>query len=221
MAVVELKCDFRQRTGKGGSRSVRRDGFVPAVLYGGDTEPASIKIERGRFEALIRTPGGIHSVIDFKIPDQGEQIALIREIQRDPISREVLHVDFQRIKAGEPVQVVVPLHISGTPVGVKMGGGVLEFVTREIDVRCLPRHIPGRWEVDVSALDVGDALHVSDLDLPDMEPLTEGERVIAVVVSPTKISEPTEGDEDEDAEAAEGAEGEAAGDDDGEEKKDD
>lgn len=219
MAVVELKCDFRQRTGKGGSRSVRRDGFVPAVLYGGDTEPASIKIERSRFEALLRTPGGMHSVIDFKIPDQGEQIALIREVQRDPVSREVLHVDFQRIKAGEPVHVVVPLHITGTPVGVKLGGGVLEFVTREIDVRCLPRDIPGRWEVDVTALEVGDSLHVSDLDLPNMEPLTERERVIAVVVSPTKISESTDDAEGDEAEGAEGAEAATAEGDD--EKKDD
>jgi large subunit ribosomal protein L25 len=216
MAVVELKGDFRQRTGKGGSRSVRREGWVPAILYGGDAEPAAIKVERGRFEALVRTPGGVHSVIDFKIPDQGEQIALIREIQRDPVSREVLHVDFQRIKAGELVHVVVPLVLTGLPVGVKLGGGVLEFVTREIDVRCLPRDIPGRWELDVSNLDVGDSVLVSDIELPNMERLTEGRRVVAVVVSPTKMTETT--DAEDEAAAAEAAEGVKV---EGDEKKDD
>jgi len=188
--------------GKGGARQVRRDGFVPAILYGGGSDPACLKITKKAFDILLRTPGGLHSVIDFKLPT-GSQMALIREVQRDPVSREIVHVDFQRIEEGKPVNVVVPIVLKGQSAGVKLGG-ILEHLTREIDVRCLPRDIPGRWEVDISHLAIGDSLHVRDIVLPNMEVLTEADRVVCVVVSPTveEVAAPA---------AAATAEGAAAG----------
>jgi large subunit ribosomal protein L25 len=152
----------------------------------------------------LRTPGGLHSVIDFKLP-HGNQMALVREVQRDPISREVTHVDFQRIEEGKLVNVRVPLVLRGASPGVKLGG-VLEHLTRELDVRCLPRDIPGRWEVDISSLNIGDSIHVRDVVLPDMEVLTDGDRVVCVVIAPTveEITAPSA------AVAAEGAAATAA-----------
>lgn len=204
MAVFDLAGEPRKRTGKGGSRQVRRDGYIPAVLYGAQKEPAAIKIAAKAFDDLTRTPGGMHSVIDFKMSDRKEEVmALIRDVQRDPVSRAIIHVDFQMIEAGKPVDVVLPLHLTGVPVGVKLGGGILEHVTREIEVRCLPRNISGRFEIDVSALEVGDHLSVSDLTIPDVEILTDGSRTIALVAAPTVIEEPKAA-EDEEAALAEG-----------------
>ena len=208
MAVVELAGDFRRRLGKGGSRAVRRDGFVPAILYGSGEAPIPIKVNSHVFETLVRSPGGVHAVIDFKLPGSEEIMALIREVQRDPVSRNIVHVDFQRIKAGVPVTVRLPIALTGTPAGVKLGG-ILEFIARDIDVKCLPQHVIGRFEVDVSEFNIGDSLLVKDLDIPNMEILTEPDRTIAMVAAPTVVVEPTtEEDEAAEGEGAEGAEGE-------------
>jgi large subunit ribosomal protein L25 len=223
MAVVELVGDFRRRTGKGGSRQVRRDGFIPAVLYGKEEEPLSIKIDAGAFRKLMRTPGGHHSLIDFKLPEQGEIQALIREIQRDPVSREIVHIDFNRVRAGVAVDIVVPISLTGVSYGVKTEGGIMEHVTRELSVRCLPRHMPGTMELDVSELKIGDRITVADLSIPDAEILTEVERTIVLVAAPNVIEEPTTGEEaEEGAEGAVAAAGDpAAADGDGGESKGD
>jgi len=202
MAVVELAGDFRQRTGKGGANQVRREGFIPAVLYGGTEEPKAIKIESHVFETLIRTPGGSHSVIDFKLPKHDAIMALIRDVQRHPVSREVLHVDFLMIEADKTVQVELPIHLVGAPRGVTEGG-ILEHITRAIEVECLPRDIVSHFDVDVSALEIGDSISVEDITVANMEVLTEKERTIASVVAPTILAEPTT---DEEAEGEEGEE---------------
>ncbi len=211
MAVVELIGENRARSGKGGARQVRRDGFVPAVLYGGTVDPVSLKIERSKFEVLLRTPGGRHSVIDFQLPS-GNQLALIREVQRHPVSRAVIHVDFQRIEEDKPVQVEIPIVLTGVSAGQKIGG-VLEHVTREVEARCMPRDIPGRWLIDISHMELGQTMHASDLDIPNVEILVEPERVICVIAEPTKAVEPTTDEEaegEEAAEAEEGADGEGS-----------
>ena len=202
MAVIQLVGDLRQRMGKEGSSKVRRDGFIPAILYGSKQKALPIKIDAKAFDKVVRQPGGVHSVIDFKLPGHPDTIALVREIQRDPVSREVIHLDFEVIEADKPVQVIVPLHLVGVPKGVKEGG-VLEHITRDIDVKCLPRDIPGRWEVDVSQLAIGDHLSVKDLVLPNLEVLSDLNRTIATVVAPTIIVEAAPAAE---AEAVEGAE---------------
>lgn len=209
MAVVELRGDLRRRTGKGGARQVRRDGFIPAILYGGADEPKPIKIESHVFETLMRSGGGSHSVIDFKLPDHSAIMALIRDVQRHPVSRDIVHVDFQMIEADKPVHVELPLRLVGTPKGVKLGG-ILEHITREIDVRCLPRHIVSSFDVNVENLEVGDSISVEDIQIPDMEILTEQDRTIAACVAPTILAEPTTTEEEETPEGA--AEGAAAGD---------
>jgi large subunit ribosomal protein L25 len=209
MAIIELSGELREDLGKGESRQIRREGYIPAVLYGANETPTPVKIESRAFHRLMRTPGGLHSVIDFKLPGRSDVMALVREIQRDPLSREILHVDFQHIEAGKPVHVTVPIVLTGTPAGVREGG-VLEFVSREIEVKCLPRHIPGRWEVDVSALSIGNSIHASDLQIPGVELLTDPGRTIAIVVAPTVIAEPTPAEVGaEGAPAAEGEEAEA------------
>lgn len=215
MAVVELAGDVRARTGKGGARAVRRDGFIPAILYGSTEDPKPIKVQAHVLESLIRTPGGSHSVIDFKLPKHAAIMALIRDVQRHPVTRQILHVDFQMIEEGKAVTVDLPLHLIGIPKGVKEGG-ILEHITREIEVRVLPRDIVSHFDVDVEALEIGDSLSVEDLQVPNMEILTERDRTIAACVAPTVLAEPTAAE----AEDEEGAEAAAEGDEEKAEKKD-
>jgi large subunit ribosomal protein L25 len=127
-------------------------------------------------------------------------------VQRHPVSRDIVHVDFQMIEADKPVDVELPLRLVGTPKGVKLGG-ILEHITREIEVRCLPRHILSSFDVNVEDLDVGDSISVEDIQTPNMEILTEQDRTIAACVAPTILAEPTTTEEEETPEgAAEGAE---------------
>src|SRR5262249_54031768 len=134
----------------------------------------------------------------------GEHTALIRDVQYDPITHGILHLDFQKVSLTETVEVEVTVHLKGLPVGVKDGGGVLEHITRTVEVRCLPTAIPSALDVDVSALNIGDSVHVRDLIVADVEILTDLETTVATVVPPTVVEEkPVE-------EAAAAAVGEAA-----------
>jgi len=119
----------------------------------------------------------------------GEYTALVRDVQYDPLTHGILHLDFQHISLTETVEVRVTLHLNGTPVGVKDGGGILEYILRDVEVRCLPTAIPASIDVDVSALNIGDSIHVRDLSVPDVEILTDADSTIATVVPPTVIEE--------------------------------
>ncbi len=209
MAIVELAGDIRVRMGRGGSNEVRREGDIPAILYGKGEKPMPIKINARVFDTLVRTQGGIHSVIDLKLPEHSKVMALIREIQRDPVSRDIVHVDFLHISMDKPVQMTVPIVLVGMATGVKEGG-ILEHLTREIDVKCLPRDIPTSVEVNVEELDIGMSVHVRDLDMGNVEVLTEEDRTITIVVAPTVLAAADEGEEAE-GEEAEGEEAEGEG----------
>src|SRR5579859_3161264 len=186
MERVSLSALERTATGKGAAKRARREGLVPAVLYGRGRTPRAVSLGRKDLVAALHTAGR-NALIDLRIAQDGDaqtEVAMIEEIQRDHIRREILHVDLHLISLTEALEVSVPVVLSGTPEGVTSGGGVLEQVRREIEVRCLPTQIPDRFTVDVSGLRVGASIHVSELKVAEgIEILTPPEEVIAAVVA--------------------------------------
>ena len=191
MAMQSLKSDRRNEAGKGVARKLRRSGRIPAVYYGRGEAPISITIGLKELEEIIQQSGGSNVIVDLKVEGDaaGDRKAIIREIQRDPVEGNILHLDLQHISLTERITVEVPIVLVGTPIGVKDGGGILEHLLREVEVECLPTDIPSKLEVEVSGLNIGDSLHVSDLKADRVTIKTEADRAIAAVVPPTILEE--------------------------------
>ncbi len=188
MAVIALPAEKREALGKGGARKSRAAGRIPGVLYGHGEQPVPISIVQRTFQLALQKHQGGNAIVNLAL-DGGEFTALIRDVQYDPITHSVIHLDFQHISLTERVEVEVTVRLVGVPVGVKDGGGILETITRTVEVRCLPTAIPAALEVDVSALNIGDSVHVSDLQAQDVEILTDATATVATVVAPTVIEE--------------------------------
>jgi large subunit ribosomal protein L25 len=188
MAVISLSGQLRERLGKGGARTARRDGKIPAVLYGHGEQPLSVSIGARDFDLALRGHKGGNPIVNLSV-DAKEFTALIRDVQYDPVTHGILHLDFQHISLTETIEVEVPVHLTGVPVGVKDGGGILETILREVEVRCLPTAIPSSIDADVSALNIGDSVHVRDLSVPNVTILTDPDATVATVVPPTVMEE--------------------------------
>lgn len=199
--TVTLGAERRSSKGKGAARGMRAAGRIPAVIYGHGRDPEALSLSRQEFERALTGVEVSSAVIDLDV--EGAPVkALIREIQRHPIRSEILHVDFLEIHAGEQITLQLAIHLTGSPDGVRNGGGVLDQVMRELTIRVLPRNIPDRLNVDVTELRVGQSLHVRDVTIPDVEILTDPGKTICTVVAPRVEAEPVEGAEAEE-EAAE------------------
>ncbi len=184
MAVISLKGERRPGLGKGGARKARAAGSIPAVVYGHGEEPVPVRISAREFElAMLHHEGG-NAIVNLSVAPS-EYTALIRDVQYDPLTHGILHLDFQRISLTETVEVRVGVRITGLAIGVKDGGGVLELITREIEVRCLPTAIPSGLELDVTPLGIGQSLHVRDLPIAGLEVLTDLDQTVVTVVAPT------------------------------------
>ena len=155
----------RAETGKGVARKLRAAGDVPAVIYGHNRAPQSLTINARDLDRLLARISAANTVVELSL-DGGTARTLIREIQRHPFKRQVLHVDFQELVAGEKVTVKVPLVLVGTADGVRNGGGVLDQVLYSLEIESDPSSIPNHIDVDVSAVGVGESIHVRDLTLP-------------------------------------------------------
>lgn len=192
MKEVNLEVKSRERKGKEQVKKLRKNGIVPAVMYGAGEQALSLEISLKDLNALLKATKGENVIINLNI-DEGKvetKKALLREVQKDPVRDNILHVDFQHISLTEKITVKVPIHLIGTAAGVKDEGGILEHILRELEIRCLPTDIPEHIEVGVSELGIGDAVHVSDLKLEKVELLTDLEGSIATVVPPTVFKEP-------------------------------
>lgn len=212
MAGERVKLEVRERTAHGSreSRRLRRSGLIPGVLYGrGAVHPIAIP-ERDLRKALGGS-GGLHTILDVVVQgDGGTHPAVLKEYQRDPVRGKVIHVDLHEVRLDRPIQTAVSVTLLGEPAGVKEGG-VLQQVTREVNVEALPMKIPEHLELDVSGLGIGESLRVADLTaVPDVTFLDDPEEtVLATVLQPTRMEEPEE--ELEEGEEVEGlAEGEEA-----------
>lgn len=184
MKTITIEATRRERTGKGGARTSRRDGNIPAVLYG-QGESIPLAVDRRDFAKKLQDARGENVIWDVVVAGEAPRKSLAREIQHHPISRRMTHVDFQHIDLTKKIQVSVVVNLVGEPDGVRNYGGILEHAGREVMVECLPINIPASIEVDVTNLAVGDSIHLSDLPAVDFELLEDPHKVIAHVASPT------------------------------------
>jgi len=209
-----LTASKREASGKGAARKLRRDGRVPAVLYGKDMDAVAISLDAMEVEHLFQVISTENTIVELRI--EGEKEAhqtLVREIQSHPHRYELVHIDFLRIQKDVAVDVDVPVELMGTPFGVKQHGGVLEQIIHELPVRCLPSLIPEIIEVDVSALDIEDSLHLSDLTLPEgVEATIDLDRTLCLVSAPRAVIE-DEAEGEEGLEPGEAPEPEVVGED--------
>ncbi|MCP1312279.1 50S ribosomal protein L25 [Paenibacillus tyrfis] len=188
--ATSLKAEARTGRTKSDRNRLRAEGKVPGVVYGKKVTQTPIAIDQKELLALLKT--NPHAVIDLDVPQFGKQLVMINEVQRDALSRQLLHVDFHQINMDEPVQTTVRLEYIGDPEGVKVGG-ILQIQHHEIEIRCLPQNIPSSIEVDVSGLEIGQSMLVSELRLPEgVEVKTDEHDVLATILTPQKEAEPEE-----------------------------
>ena len=207
MGEFALGVELRERRGKGIARKLRAAGRSPAVCYRRNGEAVPVSLDPKELDRLLRkASSGINTLIDLKVAGGGDfdgRQVLVKELQRDPITGAYLHADLYAVDLLQKIHVSVPVHLKGTPIGVSLGGGILDQATRELDVECLPNAIPEEFAIDVSAIEVGDSLHVRDIEVPEgVEILNDPDVSIMSVVAPAVAEEV--------AAAAEAVEGEAA-----------
>ena len=197
----EFRVQAKQREGRGknDARRARREGMVPITLYGGGAETIAAVAPLRDLAAILRTEAGRNTIFTINIEGVGESEVMFNDRQIDPVKGRLIHADLTRLVKGQKIEVTVPLHLTGEPLGVREKQGVLEQVIREIDVRCQPRDIPDSIDVDVTNLDVHETLHVSDITVSEgVEILTDGELVIAtigIVKEEVAAPAPIEGEE--------------------------
>jgi len=194
MDQVTLEASVRAETGTGIGRSLRREGRIPAVVYGeGQAPTALVTTERALTQAL-RTASGENVLITLKVTDPTgavlpDRTVLIKEIQHHPVTSRILHVDFHQISLTRRIQVTVPLQFTGEAIGVKQAGGRLDHLLWEVRVECLPTQIPERLAVDVSALNIGDGLLIKDLVVPSGVKIVHEPHVAVVACLPPVVEE--------------------------------
>src|SRR6059036_3307685 len=190
--TVTLSATAREKTGKGAARQARFQKQVPAVIYGHGRTTQTLMVDALALEKALTGIEPESTLIELTV-DGKKSRTLIREIQRHPLRPDIIHVDFYEIQAHEKITLSVPVHLVGAPDGVRNAGGVLDQVTREVEIEVLPEQIPDRVELDVSALKIGDSLHVTDLKIPNAVILTAADATIATVVPPRaeEVTAPT------------------------------
>ncbi len=185
MATASLAAAARSDRGKGVARSLRRSGRIPAVVYGHAREPLALSLDARELDRLLGHINAETTVIDLAI-DGANAMTLIREIQRHPLSRGILHVDFQELVAGEKVTVKIPIVLVGTAVGVRLSGGIMTQVLQELECRVDPSNIPNRIEVDVNDVAIGHSIHVSEIKVPEGVEVTDDMSGTVMIVSAPK-----------------------------------
>ncbi len=178
----KVQAKLREGRGKNDARRARREGMVPITVYGGGAETVTAVAPARELAAILRSESGRNTIFTIEVDGAGSSEVMFHDRQIDPIKGRLIHADLTRLVKGQKIEVTVPLHLTGEPVGVKEKQGVLEQIIREIEIKCEPREIPDALEVDVSHLDVHDVLHVSDIPVSAaIEILTDAEQVIATV----------------------------------------
>ena len=183
----ELNVQRRPTSGTSSVKRIRHEGWVPGIVYGREMEPLSVAVNQRELVRLLHSNTGEHALVTLKLQDatSWEKPVLIKAIQHDPVDGHVLHVDFHAIVLTERLKVKVPVVLKGEAIGVKQEGGILEHFLREVEVECLPTEIPANVEFDVSALKIGDTVHVRDLTPPKHAKITSDPAgVIASVQKP-------------------------------------
>jgi large subunit ribosomal protein L25 len=192
MKTIELAVEKRSTIGKGEARRSRAAGRIPAVVYGAGKPNVPISVDRKTLSDAFREGAGENAIFLLKLAgsDQSRH-AMIRELQRDPVSRKPVHIDFVRVLMDVKIKVEVPIEVVGIAKGVKTDQGILDVVTREIEIECLPTDIPAHIPVDVTELAIGDAIRISDLKpVAGVTIVDNPEKVVLHVTHPTREEEP-------------------------------
>ena len=184
MATAQLSASARSTAGKGAARSLRTSGQIPGVIYGHAREPQSLALNTRDLEKVLSRISYENTVVELDVDGKTTR-TLIREIQRHPFKKQILHIDFQELVAGEVITVSIPLVLVGTPEGVRLGGGILDQVLRDIEIEVDPANIPNHIDVDVSGLTIGHSIHVRDLPIPaGAKVMTDEDLTVCVVAVP-------------------------------------
>ena len=202
MENVTLEASLREKTGKGYACQLRREGSVPAVLYGEGKPTASLKLERKALLSILKDKASEHGIVYLKIKGRDEsKPVIIKERQTHPVRRDILHVDFYEVSLTKKLITKVPINLVGEPKGVKTGGGILEKHMREAEIEVLPAQIPDYLEIDISGLDLGQSCHLSDITPIDgVRVMADLDRIVAAVVAPRIEAEKEEEELEEGAE---------------------
>ncbi|MCB2146409.1 MAG: 50S ribosomal protein L25/general stress protein Ctc [Deltaproteobacteria bacterium] len=203
---MNLKASQREAVGNGSSRVLRRDGKIPAILYGPNTEPIKLSIDKLELEPIFKSGAVAQKLLKLQIEGADDtRNVMIKEMQRHPVSHNLLHLDLYEVSMDHKIKVMVPVVTTGKSVGVEMGG-MLQLIRRELEVFCLPDRIPEKIIIDITNLDVGDSFHVEDLALEgEVEIPADVNFTILTILSTKAEEEKAEGDEEEGV-AEEGAE---------------
>jgi large subunit ribosomal protein L25 len=216
LELLELKAAIRTDKGKGQSRALRREGRLPAVLYGPNTDPVMLSVNISELEEALKGSSAGQALLNIAVAGEkkGPRTAMIRELQVSPLSRDYLHIDFYEVDMKQKINIMVPVTTTGKSVGIEIGG-MLQLIRRELEVLCHPGEIPESIEIDITELDIGDAIHVSDIKLEgDVEIPYEADFTVLTILSSKieeeeeEVEEGVEGEEGEEVEEA--ADGEAA-----------
>ncbi|HEY2384772.1 MAG TPA: 50S ribosomal protein L25 [Terriglobia bacterium] len=184
MAEIVVSAKTRTERGKNAARRLRREGFVPGVVYGGKDENVAVAVDPKALHKVLRSEAGRNSILKLDIAEAGSTNAILKSWQVDPIRENFLHADFYRIAMDVAIRVTIPIHIVGEARGVKVDAGILEVIMREIEVECLPGDIPERIDVDVTELGLNGALRISDVAAPaKVKILEDADQVVVHVVS--------------------------------------
>ena len=190
MRQIALNAKVRDKIGKGASRRLRRQGRIPAIVYGRKESPLSLEVGERELKKVAGMTAGQNAIINLSLDgEEGKILALVKDVQHHPVTDRLLHVDFYRISLHDKITVSAPVTVTGESVGVKEGG-ILEHILWEVEVECLPTRVPERIEVDITSLKIGDTVHVRDLKTEEgIKILTEGEKTVLSLVPPTVIKE--------------------------------
>jgi large subunit ribosomal protein L25 len=184
MPEFVVPAESRRETGKNVNRRLRQRGLIPGVVYGAGKAAVPVAVSPREIGAILKSASGENTLFDLDLGGTRRKV-ILKEFQREPLRGQLLHADFFEVALDKALEVKVPIELEGVPVGVKLQGGIVDFVTRELEVECLPADIPERITVDISHLELGKHLRVSDLKLGDkVKVLVEADVVVAHVVLP-------------------------------------
>ncbi len=208
MEMATLNAEIREQTGKGAARSLRREGTLPAVIYrAGESTP--LMVNEKELLHLYRHTDGRLSLINLQFQDKSTKLAIVKKCQVHPVYGNILHLDFQEVAADEEMTLLVGVSLTGEAIGVKRDSGILEHQLRQIEITCLPDNMPAHIDLDITDLEAGQSLHVSDITPPEgVSIITDPKEIVAVVSIPALIEEEVEEELAEGEEGAEAAEGE-------------
>jgi len=219
MSDFILLAELRDDQGKGASRRLRRSGKIPAILYGGNRKTRSITLDHQALLHQMENEAFFSSILTVKVGDENQD-AILKDIQRHPAKRQVLHVDLQRVLADQEIRVTIPLHFINEDlcIGVKSGGGVVAHIISEVEITCLPGNLPEYLDVDVASLELDQIISLSEIEIPDGVSLTANveeydQPVASCHIAKEIVLEPEEEEEElelEEGEIVEGEEGEEA-----------